>query len=387
MLSIVLNNLLSETSPAKIRFANNKNSDPSFANVLESIGIGKVLISRISHTPLPLPANLPHAPKILKKVDKLSTIGNVLSSTEHTQSVPSGNKSSSNIVTKSFENDTIKSVRSNDSYDDDINNENDNENCQNKNDDDDGGNSNTENTITVEKPSVETSFDDNALEITDMTLENTDLNRESKEEKEYSDSSDMDVDMDIDLGYDSGDNCNDEIENTRLCSMSNDYDDDNDNDGVDLIDFEANYTVTSRLWGNRNGQNFPVENGVNNSQITDVKDVSNLIDKSTVQKDNEKNNDVTDEKSKINDTGASVIRFRKSPLNSTLSPVEPVGEKRAGIPRCGSKYQADVEPFKPSSSLLQPLDNVRTHMLYIYDVCMYQILHAFLLFHTYFCQP
>jgi hypothetical protein len=323
------------------------------------------LISRISHTPLPLPARLPHAPKILKKADKLSTIGNVLSSTEHTQSVLSGKKSCSNIVTKSFENDTIKSVRSNDSNDDNINNENDNENCQNKNDDDNGENSNTENTITLEKPSVETSYEDNALEITEMTLENTDLNRESKEEKEYSDSSDMEVDVDLDLGYDSGENFNDEIDNTQLCSMSNDYDDDNDNDGIDLIDFETNYTVTSRLWGNRNGQNFPAENGINNSQITDVKAVSNLIDKSTVQKDNEKNNDVTDEKSKISDAGASVIRFRKSPLNSTLSPVEQVGEKRAGIPRCGPKYQADIEPFEPSSSLLQPLDNVRTHTHYI----------------------
>jgi hypothetical protein len=282
---------LSETSPAKTQFANNKNSDPSFANVLESIGIGKALISRISHTPLPLPANLPHAPKILKKVDKLSTIGSVLSNTEHTQSVLSGNKSSSNIVTKSIENDTIKSVRSNDSNDDIINNENDNENCQNKNDDDNGENSNIENTITLEKPSVETSHEDNALEITEMTLENTDLNGVSKGEKEYSDSSDMEVDMDLDLGYDSGDNCNDEIENTQLCSLSNDYYDDNDNDEIDLIDFEANYTVTSRLWGNRNGQNFPVENGINNCQITDVKDVSNLIDKSTVQKDNEKKND------------------------------------------------------------------------------------------------
>ena len=249
------------------------------------------MISRISHTPLPLPANLPHAPKILKKVEKLSTIGNVSSSTVHTHSVQSGNKSSSSIVTKSIENDAIKSVRSNDSNDDNINNENDDENCQNKNDDDNGENSNIENTIILEKSSVETSYDDNALEITEMTLENTDSNRVSKQEKENSDSSDMEVEMDLDLGYDSGDNCNDEIENTQLCSMSNDYDDDNDNDEIDLIDFEANYTVTSRLWGNRNGQNFPVENGICNSQVTDVKDVLNLIDKSIVQKDNEKNND------------------------------------------------------------------------------------------------
>ena len=315
-----------------------------------------MLISRISHTPLPLPANLPHAPKILKKVEKLSTIENVVSSTEHTQSMQSGNRGS-NIQTKFIVINTIKSVHCNDNNDDDnINNENDNENCQNKNDDGNGENSNAEDTITFEKSSVENSYD----EITEMTLENTDLNGENKEEKEYSESSDMEVDLDIDLGYDSGDNRNDEIENAQLCSMSNDYDDDNHNDGTDLINFEANYTVTSRLWGNRNGQNFPVENGINNSQITDVKDVSNLTEKNSAQTDNE-NRDVTDEESRINDTGASVIRFRKTPLNSMLSPVEPVGEKRAGIPRCGSKYQADIEPFEPSSSLIQPLDNVRTH--------------------------
>ena len=376
----------SEISPAKIPFGTNKNSDPIFANVLESIGIGKALISRISHTPLPLPANFPHAPKILKKVDKLPVAVSIPSkskSSDHTQSdvrnYTEQNDSSIKSYSEKYNNNANENANENE-------NENENENCQifinndkcddnididndNDNDNDSGKHCLPDKIMFLEQQYKEYLNDSNTMKITETPIENSE-NYAEENEKDYSDSSDMEIDMDMDLGYDSGDNCNNDIENNKDLMLldddnndDGDGDDDDDDDAIDLIDFDTGYTGTSRLWSNRNGKILPVENGSNDTHDSDTKDISNLNlseDSSTMNID-EKSNGTADAES---DAKTSVARYRKSPLNSASNTTEPVSEKKAvaGTPRCGPSYQADVESFDSTITLPQPMDNVRTYM-------------------------
>ena len=336
------------------------------------MGIGKALISRISHTPLPLPANFPHAPKILKKVDKLPVA----------LSMSSKSKSSDNT-----QNDVRNYTDQNDFSISFSADGNDNENCQiniyndkcdDNNDDNSGKHCLPDKTIFLEQQYKEYLDDSNTMKITEIPMENSENYVEEKDE-DYSDSSDMEIDMDMDLGYDSGDNCNNDIENNKDLMLldndnndNNDDNDDDDDDAIDLIDFDTGYTGTSRLWSNRNGTILPVENGSNYTHDTDIKDILNLnlSDDSSTMNINERSNDSADAES---DTKTSVARYRKSPLNSTSNTTEPVSEKKAvaGTPRCGPSYQADVESFDSTITLPQPMDEVRTYMrTHTHFLCM-----------------
>ena len=358
------------------------------------MGIGKALISRISHTPLPLPANLPHAPKILKKADKLPVAIAVPASSDsksgdhtHARSHVNNHTEQNNLSTKFHSEKDCNNENTNES---------ENENCQINTNNfkyDDNSNDNSskhclpDKKIFLEqqyKKFLSDSVSSNTTERkTEMAIENTEMyeneneieeENENENEKDYGDSSDIDleIDMDMDLGYDSGDNCNNDIENNENLNMrNNENDDDNDNndddddddDVIDLIDFDTGYVGTSRLWSNRNGKILPVENGINDTHDTDIKDVSNLIEDSSTVNINKKSNDTADADAESS-TKTSFVRYRKSPLNSTSNTEEPVVEKRAGMgtPRCGPNYQADVEPFNSRSTLSRPMDNVRTHM-------------------------
>lgn len=202
-----------------------KGLDSSSLVVLRSIGMDQSLISRISSTPLPLPTNVPHAPKILKV-----------------------NQPKEKISTKSDEKTSV-TVKTN-------------------------GQSEGSDHDHDKNPE-----DNDALASEDVSLEYVVEDEEEKARADFDDNNSEDMDVDIDHGQDSQSYRVDDLED-----LYKDYDDDDDYDdapdnGTTKSPPNMDNGPTDRLW--RSGKS--VSDGVN-SHKSNLNDHTAVIDQDVSDK-------------------------------------------------------------------------------------------------------
>jgi hypothetical protein len=274
-----------------------KGLDSSSLVVLRSIGMDQSLISRISSTPLPLPTNVPHAPKILKVNQLKEKIS--LKSEENSEQVMTSVTVETNGKTEGSDHDHDKNQEDNDSHvSEDVS---------------------VEDIAEDVEEGVHADFDDNISE-------------------------DMDVDMD--QGQDWQSCYADDPEDIYKDDPEDIYKDDDDDDDDDDARYSSttepppniDNSSTNRLWGNRKS----VVNGIES-------DKTHSIDH-TAASDQDENEKTLNSSAPFGTPwpGKSTITGLKG---STI-----VVPKKIDAIRVGLEYQAEVVPYSTDSDGLKSVD-------------------------------